>query len=464
MLALWAFGHQSQELGSQVTSTNLDVPLGGFAAVGLILAFVVINGIFVAAETALELLRPLHARHVREANESAGDRLQNLLDHRITYVAACTMGSHTMRVCMVLAGLMLAPGVAHLIGNDSIYLSVAIIAIPIALLNIIFELIPKSFAVLHPHRVALLLNRFILISAVLLYLPSKLVSGVANIFTSRFGGKANFTIANQAEEEIKTLMESAEETGEIESDERELLHSVFEFSDTVAREVMTPRVDLDAVPCKTDPAEVVRLVRDTGHTRIPLYEETDDQIVGIIHAKDLLMAMLDSSNVVSLRALMRPALFVPENKNLHELLSEMRASKSQMAIVQDEFGGTAGVVTIEDIVEELVGEIVDEYDFEQPTIVETEGGWIVDGKTHVDDVNAIVGADFESEEFDTIGGFVFGRFGRQPKRGESIEAESHRFTIEDTDGRRILRIRIEPVSRGSDLSEMGSEPQRGFGT
>jgi CBS domain containing-hemolysin-like protein len=208
------------------------------------------------------------------------------------------------------------------------------------------------------------------------------------------------------------------------------------------------------MPVRSNPADVIRVIQDSGHSRIPLYEDTDDQIVGIIHAKDLLTAVIASPDApVSLRRLMRPALFVPENKNLHELLREMRTMKNQLAVVQDEFGGTAGIVTIEDIVEELVGDIVDEYDNEEPEVVSTASGFLVEGKAHLDDVNEQVGSDFESEDFDTIGGYVFGLFGRQPDVGESISVEGHRFVIVDTDGRRILKMRIEPADAESEAQE-----------
>ena len=282
-------------------------------------------------------------------------------------------------------------------------------------------------------------------ASVVFAVPSALVTMVANLVTTRFGAQASFAIANQTEEEIKTLVESAQESGEMLVDEKEMLHSVFEFTDTVAREVMTPRVDVDAVSIHTTPEEAVRLIRESGHSRIPIFEETDDQILGIIHAKDLLMA-LEQSRQVELRALMRPALFVPENKNLHRLLSEMRSNRAQMAVVQDEFGGTAGIVTIEDIVEELVGDIMDEYDVEEEEIASVPGGYIVDGKTHIDDVNDAIGCSLESAVFDTIGGYVFGLFGRQPTPTEHIDSDGYRFTVEDTDGRRIRRLRLAALA------------------
>lgn len=459
--ALWLFG--TGGAGQSFSDAEIGIP--GGASVILILAIIALNGMFVGAEAAVDLIRPVHVKHFRdEENQARADRLQKLLEGKAKYKAACILGSHVCRVAMVLAGLLLAPGVAKILRPGGaadwqiLVLASAIVAVPILVLNLVMELVPKSFASLHPMRTGLRLYRFITTWAVLLSPPAALVAAIGNLITARFGGKASFTIENQAEEEIKSLVEDAQESGEIEEGEKEMLHSVFEFTDTVAREVMTPRVDLDAMPTSSDPEQVAKLIEETGHSRIPLYEDTDDQIVGVVHAKDLLHSLRHSNGqVLNLKKLMRPAFFVPETKNLHELLSEMRAHKTQMAIVQDEFGGTAGVVTVEDIVEELVGDIVDEYDVEEPEIEAEGDAFVVDGKTHLDDVNDALGSELESDEFDTLGGYVFGLFGRQPKPDESIEAECLRFTVIDTDGRRLLKIKIERVEPPQDLRELGEE-------
>lgn len=448
--ALFLMGQKNSEFAAELSQTAL-LPAAGWYPVLGVLAFIVLNGIFVAGETAVELLRPVHVKFARENEPKDADRLQDIFDRKSKYVAACTLASHFCRVAMVLVGLFLAPGLATWLGRQfareaspSMFVwALVLVAVPIALLNLMFELVPKSYAALTPHRVALRLFRIIRFTSAILSPPASLLSAIAGLLTSRFGGRASFTMANQAEEEIKNLVETAQETGEIEVEEKELLHSVFEFSDTVAREVMTPRVDLESMPITSDPMEIVELIRKTGKSRIPIYEETDDQIIGIVHAKELLMSVLKSERP-NLRKIMRPAIFVPENKSLNELLREMRQSRSEMAIVQDEFGGTAGVVTTEDIVEELVGEIVDEYDVEEPELVKLdESTYLVHGKVHVDDINAALGSDLESDEFDTIGGYVFGIFGRQPKRDEKVSDGQFTFTIADSDGRRIKRLKIE---------------------
>lgn len=455
-------GQKSSEFGHELGQSTLLPDAGWYPVLG-VLAIIVLNGVFVAGETAVELLRSVHVKFAREHEPTDADRLQAILDRKSKYVAACTLASHFCRVAMILVGLFLAPGVSVWLGdkfnqqdNPAMFVwALILVAVPIALLNLMFELVPKSYASLTPHRVALRLYRVIKLTSAVLSPPASLLSSIAGLLTSRFGGRASFTMANQAEEEIKNLVETAQETGEIEVDEKELLHSVFEFSDTVAREVMTPRVDLEAMPVTSDPMQVVDLIKKTGRSRIPLYEETDDQIIGIVHAKDLLMAILKTDKP-SLRKIMRPAMFVPEGKSLNELLREMRQSRSEMAIVQDEFGGTAGVVTTEDIVEELVGEIVDEYDIEEPDIVKLDDDCLlVHGKVHVDDVFSELGAEVENTEFDTIGGFVFGLFGRQPKREEKIESEGMRFTVVESDGRRIKKLKVEriPVAVEASLFE-----------
>lgn len=456
LTSLWILGERGVQNAEMAVGQPVTEMGGGSVVISLIVLFVLLNALFVAAETAINLLRPIHVKYVKEGRS---ERLQDLVDGKAKYATACALGSRTAWLALGLLVLVLAlsygiegTGDQQRFDLGSFFLHLLWIAIPMAILNLVIgDLVPKSYASLHPHGVGLRLYPLIRAANAIFSIPAGLLVAIANLVTRLFGGRASFTLPNETEEEIKNLVDSAQEAGEIEVDEKELLHSVFEFTDTVAREVMTPRVDMDAMPVASEPEEVVRVMRESGHTRIPLFEETDDQIVGILHAKDLLMALVEQGPEVRVRALMRPALFVPEGKNLHELLTEMRMSRSHIAVVQDEYGGTAGVVTIEDIVEQLVGDIVDEYDVEEPEVVPTgDHGFLVDGKAHIDDVNREVGSSLDSEEFDTIGGYVFGLFGRQPKLGESIEAEGYCFTVADTDGRRVHRLRIEKVDSESE--------------
>ncbi|MBX3118587.1 MAG: HlyC/CorC family transporter [Fimbriimonadaceae bacterium] len=463
LAVLWAVGGCGARAEGQQATMLVGMEGVAGPTIGLLVVLMIVNALFVAAESALDVLRPVHIRLMKDVSEQKAARLQDLIEDQEAYLARCSLGNQVVRLVIVFAALILAPGVLSLMQNrfgwaenyPNLLWSAALIMLPVGLVHVIIaELIPKSFAETRPMLVLPLLYRFIKLPAAFFALPAAFMTGAAQLITKRFGGKASFNVPNAAEEEIKTIVESAQETGEINSDERELLHSVFEFTDTVAREIMTPRVDLDAMPVTSDPSEVVKMIHDTGHSRIPLYEESDDQIVGIIHAKDLFLSMTNGGNP-TLRTLTRPALFVPENKKLYELLKEMRLARSQLAIVQDEFGGTAGIVTIEDIVEELVGDIVDEYDVDVPDVQEYEGGWLVAGKANIDDVSHAISVELETEEFDTIGGYVFGLFGRQPKQDESIVANGMRFAIAETDGRRIVQLKVEPCE--PDHEEMAIE-------
>ncbi len=430
-----------------------------------LVVIVLLNSLFVAGETAIDLLKPSHGRVLEEGNGRRLAVFQDLIARKSNFVAACSLGSTTMRAWMVALAVLPAITMSTWLRDqwpvfqrwaDSgdigfggvVLVGILILAIPVVALNVIFgELIPKSYAVAHPLMTSLRLYGLVKFFNGLFSLPIAVFVSLASLVTQRFGTRATFAVANQTEEEIKELLEEAEESGEIDEEEKEMVASVFEFGDKVVREIMTPRVDLEALPISASLKDVAQLVEETGHSRIPIYEGTDDSILGIVHAKDVLSALVNGGSAISLRDLVRPALFVPEGKPLHGLLQEMRQNKAQMAVVQDEHSGTAGIVTIEDIVEEVMGEIVDEYDPDLPQIQPLDGGYVSDGRMELEDVNDAIGSSMESEEFDTIGGYVFGLLGRQPRANESIEDDGWRFTVRETDGKRVTSLLIEPLPR-----------------
>ncbi|MES1228117.1 MAG: hemolysin family protein, partial [Armatimonadota bacterium] len=392
--------------------------------------------------------------------------LRDMIDNRPRYIAACVLGAQTMRAWLIFLCLLASRDLADLFGWDTrsilpILGATVILSIPVVGLNVIVsELMAKGFAALRPDATALRFASLVQMFAVVFHVPGQIAMKLAGLVTNRFGAKATFDAENHAEEEIRGLLDTYKETGEIEQEEQTMINSVFEFGDTVAREIMTPRVDVESVPVATSVGQLAELILRTGHSRFPVYENTDDQIVGIVHAKDVLAALSRGEYDSTLESMeIRPCLFVPENKPLHDLLAEMRAQKAQMVVVQDEHGGTAGIVTIEDIVEEVVGEIIDEYDAEDEPVRQDEDSYVVSGRLHLDDVNEAAGTAFSSDEFDTMGGYVFGLFGRQPAEGESLEHGAYRFTIESTDGRRIEAVRITPLEEaGLFDTEILSEP------
>ena len=252
----------------------------------------------------------------------------------------------------------------------------------------------------------------------------------------RIGDAANDLVSDDEEDE-------EDEEDEDDREERQLISSIIEFGDTIVREVMVPRTDMVTLPADASSDDAVDLVLTAGRSRIPLTGENVDDIVGLLYARDLLTLYDEDAPPRPARDLCHAAYFVPETKAISELLREMQAKQMHLAIVVDEFGGTAGVVSIEDLLEEIVGEIVDEYDDEEPMVVTLEsGGYLVDARLDVDDLSGILNVEFPDEEWDTVGGLVLGLAGRVPAVGESFEYNDLTLTAEEVRGRRVARVRV----------------------
>jgi CBS domain containing-hemolysin-like protein len=253
------------------------------------------------------------------------------------------------------------------------------------------------------------------------------------------------------EEEIKTLVDAGEEGGAIEEEEKEMIFSIFQLGDTLAREVMVPRIDIIGFEAGMALTEAARTLIATGHSRAPVYAGTIDNVVGLLYAKDVLAAWQAGTQDKPVREVMRPVFFVPEAKKLDDLLQEMQANRVQMVVVVDEYGGTAGMVTLEDIVEEIVGEIQDEYDLaeEMPYQELSEGSFRFIGGIDLDDVNELTGARLSKEAGETLGGLIYSLSGRVPAAGDVLETGGLRLKVEQVTGRRIrkvLAVRLEPGS------------------
>jgi putative hemolysin len=262
------------------------------------------------------------------------------------------------------------------------------------------------------------------------------------------------------EEDIRAIVNVGAEQNVLEEQEREMIHSVIEFGDTIVREVMTPRPNMVAVSVEDSPRKALDLVIAEGYSKLPVYQESKDDIIGVVHDRELLIALADGSLSSSpLRTLMRPITHVPENKKIAELLREMQRDKFSMAVVVDEYGGTAGVVTMEDLLEEIVGEIRDEHDEgeEEPVRMVNDQEAVVDSGVNIEDVNAKLGTHLPHEEFETIGGFTVGLFGRLPSEGEEVEADEHtRLKVDRMRGRRIMAVRV--FSNGKLGAQNGTHP------
>ena len=246
-----------------------------------------------------------------------------------------------------------------------------------------------------------------------------------------------------SEEELRMLVSASQEEGVLESEEEEMIHSVFEFSDTTAGEIMTPRNDMVCAKASATAKEVIEIALKHGFSRIPIFEDSRDNIFGLVHIRDCMRAVLDHKELLSVRELYRKVLIVPENKNLADLLPEFQRSKTHMAIVADEYGTTIGMVTLEDLVEELVGDIADEYDIVQEMIhSDADGSLIIDAKISLDDANEKLGLNIHDTEFNTLGGHVFGLLGREPKPGDEVVEGGYILRIVESDRHRIIKLRL----------------------
>jgi putative hemolysin len=247
------------------------------------------------------------------------------------------------------------------------------------------------------------------------------------------------------EEELKSMVDAGHEGGVLEGDERQMIYSIFELGDTLVREIMLPRIYITALEVSTPLTTAVDALIKSGHSRVPVYEESVDNILGLLYAKDLLRVWRKGDQIESLRSLLRPATFVPEAKKVDELLEEMQAGHVHMAMVVDEYGGIAGLVTLEDIFEEIVGEIQDEYDQseEAPYTQVGEGEYIFQGRVDLRDFNEVMSSQLPTEETETLGGFIYEHIGRVPSTGESLQVGDISLTIEQVTGRRIRKVRAK---------------------
>jgi CBS domain containing-hemolysin-like protein len=279
-------------------------------------------------------------------------------------------------------------------------------------------------------------------------------------FVRLLGGRTAPAGPFVTQEEMRMLVNVGEEEGVIQQEEEELIHSIFEFGDTVVREVMVPRPYIVAVEDDTSVAQAADTALQSGHTRLPVYRETIDSIVGLAMVQDILRALRTGAEREPVTRVMRPVHYVPETKKVDELLRELQKGRMHLAVVVDEYGGTAGLVTIEDLLEEIVGEIQDEYDVEPQMIERVSDQEVhVDARVPLDDINDLLGVNWEAEDSDTIGGLVYEELGRIPEAGDSVQLGNFAITVLSTEGTRIKQLSIvrhQPPTPQTDIEDDGA--------
>ncbi len=426
----------------------------------VIFLLILANGFFAAAEIAViatrrtRIVDQMHGRGARSA--AALDRLKEEPDRFLATVQIGITFVGTLASAIGGAGAiqLLEPHIeslpipyARTWGN---YAAILIVVMPIAYLSLVLgELVPKSLALRYSERIAFFVALPIdAISRSTSFLV-KLLTRSSNAILRTFGGKETGTASFISEEEVKSLIREGTAKGIFDETERELIHSVFDFVDTPVRAVMIPRTEIHAVDIETEPADILRNFVESGFSRLPVYENDMDQILGILYNKDVLRAM-QANEPLDLRNMMHPPFFVPSSLPISQLLKDLQRRRMALAMVVNEYGEVEGLATLEDILEEIVGEIRDEYDAEERGPVERlpDGSLVVSGSALLRDLQSDYDLPFEeSVDYHTLAGFVLAKLKRIPRGGEKIETDGHRLTIADVEGRRIVKIRVEENRR-----------------
>ncbi len=408
----------------------------------VIAALLAASGVLAMAETSLVRMTRIKAKSLIDENKRGARQLARLVENPANFLNPILL---LVLICQLVSATLVGIVAEHLFGGLGVILG---IVFEIVVIFVLFEAVPKNWAVQHAERAALLSAP--IVSALLRFPPIRWLSavliGLANLIIGSNGDEEGMRHSYITDSELKAMADVAHEENVIEKDERTFIHSVIDFGDTVTREVMTPRPDMVTVEAEVSVRDALEAALGAGYSRIPVEADGIDDIIGIAYTKDLVRAERVGKAQQPVRDSMRPAKFIPESKEVADLLREMQEEKFHMAIVVDEYGGTAGLVTLEDLLEELVGDIVDEFDTEEPTVERREDGSVlVSAAYSVDDADDLLGAKLPHGTWDTVGGLMLDLVGRVPDRGDSVEVDGFRLTAVDVRGRRIERVRIEPT-------------------
>jgi CBS domain containing-hemolysin-like protein len=415
---------------------------------------VVLNGLFVAAEFAFVKIRATQVDRLEREGRAAAGMVRSATGRLDAYLAVCQLG---ITISSLGLGWLGEPAVATLIEPlfaalgmpEALLHPVALIIAfgTITFLHVVFgELAPKTIAIQNAEGTSLFVAPFMRLFYYLLLPGTTLLNGTANLFTRLLG----YAPASQGEDvhtedEIRTLVRQSAWQGIVERDEEAMVGAVFELNDKVAREIMVPRPDVVSLPAEMDLRKLVSVAAAGNYTRYPVYEDdSPDRIVGAVHVKDVLRAVESEGSLdadLTARDLAREVLIVPENRPIDGILEDFQKQELQMAIVIDEWGSFEGVFTLEDIIEEIVGEIRDEFDEEEPAVRKLpDGAYSIDGRIPIGVVNEALGSEFESEDFDTIGGLVLGHLGRAPEVGDEVRLDGYLLRVDEVDGPRVAQV------------------------
>jgi CBS domain containing-hemolysin-like protein len=403
-----------------------------------LVALLLISALLTGAEAAYFSLGRARLKRLAEERGSGDSALQPLLRRPHDLLVTLLVGTTLVQIA---ASAFAAAIAAKMFGPVGLPIAIGTMTV---LLVVFGEVLPMTLAVEHPERYSAWVNRPVRWLSVFVWPFRVLLGGLATLTLRVVGSERKQGQPEISEEELRTLVDVGAREGVVDRTEREMIHKVFELEDTLVREVMVPRPDMFCLDLATPPPEILPLLREHLHSRVPVFDETVDQIVGVLYTKDLLPYLRGLPPDFDLRAHLHPPYFVPESKRADALLREFQAKKLHLAIVVDEYGGTAGLVALEDLLEELVGEIRDEFDEEERLIQKLDATtYRVSGKLSIEELNAATGLSLPNESFDTVGGWVLDLFGRVPHKGEKAHTDEVTVAVEKVQRTRIVEVLLQ---------------------
>ena len=396
------------------------------------------SGFFSASETSLMSLSKIRIRHMQEEGVKGAKLVASLIEDSNKLLSTILVGNNVVNIAATSISTALFTSLIP--GASGVAVATAVMTVLVLLFG---EITPKTIAANNSEKVAIFVSRPIKIIIFILRPVVWVFNLVTGVIFKILGVKDKSGQPYITEEELKTMVNVSHEEGVLEIEERQIINNVFQFGDMQAKEAMVQRLDMIAINSEDKYEEIIEMFKNEKLSRMPVYNESIDDIIGILNIKDIIFLNDEEIQKFNIKDYIREPFFTYEFKKITQLLEEMKIEKSQMAIVVDEYGGTSGLITIEDLVEVIVGDIEDEYDEEEEEIqVIKEDEYIVDGSIKITDVNELIGVRLESEEFDSIGGYIIGHLRRLPEENEVIEVDNIKFCIESLDKNRIKKVRI----------------------
>ena len=402
----------------------------------ILILLIGLSAFFSSAETALTTVNKIRIRNLAEAGDKSAVTLTKVLEDQGKMLSAILVGNNVVNLTASSMSTTLA---MNIWSNKAVGIATSVLTLVILVFG---EISPKTISTLYSEKISLkyakIIYLFMTVMTPVIYAVNVLSSGFLRLVHVDPNRKQEAI----TEDELRTIVEVSHEEGVIESEEKKIINNVFDFGDSVAKDIMVPRIDMAMVEVGATYDELIDIFREEKYTRMPVYEETTDNVIGIINMKDVLL--IDRNEEFHVRDLLREPLYTYEYKNTAELMVEMRQTSNNMIIVLDEYGATAGMITLEDLLEEIVGEIRDEYDEdEEQELVEVgPGEYVVEGSMKLDDLNDLLDLELESEDYDSIGGLIIGQLDRLPEEGESVVCDGIRLVVDRLDKNRIDRVHM----------------------